>query len=122
MNRINFFNTRGMTLLEVLAALVLAGIVLAVLQTSLAQSVFTQSSLSGRLAVISLGESKLAELEVGAEPASSGEFPAPYQKLSWRAFEETDNAGMIRITLTVEWRDPSGALRQKPFYGRRDPE
>ncbi len=92
----------GFTLLEVLVALSLAGVVIAIISGAMLQIVHTQQLLSGRGTALMLGQAKLAELEYQAEATSSGEFAKPYQSYKWRAIEEDDGAAII---LTVEWRN-----------------
>jgi len=92
----------GFTLLEVIIALSLAGVVIAVLSGAMLQTVYTQKLLAGRGTALMLGQGKLAELEQNVDPNSSGEFTKPYQGYKWRAVEADDGAAII---LTVEWRN-----------------
>ncbi len=113
----------GFTLIEVILALSLAGLMFAALSGSFAHTVHTQKLLSGRVTAIILGQGKLAELEAGAESGSSGEFPAPHDDFKWFAAEDSGDDGSVTITLTVEWGDEHGsAIRRKVFTGRRLPE
>lgn len=110
----------GFTLIEVILALSLAGLMFAALSGSFAHTVHTQKLLNGRVTAIILGQGKLAELEAGAESGSSGEFPAPHGNFKWFATEESGDDGSATITLTVEWGDDHGsAIRRKVFTGRR---
>ena len=119
MSRNKLNKATGFTLLEVILALALAGIIIAVLATSFQQSTTTQRQLAGRVTAAVLGQGKLAELEHGSEAALSGDFLPPYQNYKWSAQEETVGEEMVLITLTLEWRDAYAALHQKVFKGYR---
>jgi prepilin-type N-terminal cleavage/methylation domain-containing protein len=114
-------NSPGYSLIEVLIALSLTGVVTAVLTTSFRQVIHTQQLLAGRVAALAIGQGKLAELENGSEPGSSGDFSEPYKKYSWYAKEETAEDEIKIISLTVEWKE-GFTKHQVSFKGYRDPE
>lgn len=95
----------GFTLLEVLVALALSGIMLAVLAGSYLESSRAQQIIAGRAAGLMLARSKMAELIGGSEKASSGEFEPPYRGYRWQSREEKSDAGAVALIITVEWRD-----------------
>lgn len=110
-----------MTLLEVVITVALTGISAAVLVASFMQTAYTREKLNGRVTAQILGAGKLAELTGGSELGNSGVFPEPYQKFKWTAQEETIDAGITAILLTVEW-SRGNELAQKTFQGYREPE
>jgi prepilin-type N-terminal cleavage/methylation domain-containing protein len=109
----------GFTMIEVMLALVLAGLAIAVLGGAFAQATHLQKGLEGRTTAIALGQSKLAELEAGSEVGSSGDFPEPFREYHWNSQEEANGNG-AKITLTVEWGDNRASIpRHKEFEGWR---
>jgi len=115
----NSHSESGFSLLEVLLALMLAGLATAVLAFSYQQAAHLQKSIEGRIVASVLGNSKLAELQEGSEPLDSGSFPAPYQRYRWVAREETDENGRDLIVLTVQWGDGNHTAYQKVFQAYR---
>lgn len=112
----------GFSLIEVMIALFLAGLVTTVLAASFMQSIYTQRLLAARAAIVVLAQGKLAELTVGSEQASSGEFPKPYSKYHWRSREETDNANNHFIILTIDWREGNVSPHQIIYKSYLRPE
>lgn len=100
----------------------IAGIALAVMQGSLAQTVHTQKQLEGRVTAAILGQNKLTELIYESEPSTSGDFPAPYSRFKWHSTEEATDDGSTLIVLTLEWGDGRDLHHQKVFIGHRDPQ
>jgi prepilin-type N-terminal cleavage/methylation domain-containing protein len=109
----------GFTLIEVILALSLAGLIIAVFSGTFVQTVFTERQLAGRVTGLIIGQGKLAELELGSEPASSGRFDPPYESFHWFSKEETADDGSQRIHLTVTWEAPNGAPHRLLFQGYR---
>lgn len=116
-----FEHEAGMTLLEVLLALALAGISAAVIGASFIQMTHTREQLNGRVTAQILGAGKLAELAGGSELGNSGVFSEPYQKYKWIASEEKTETGLSIISITVEWKR-GNALSHKTLIGYREPE
>jgi type II secretion system protein I len=114
--------TAGFTLLEVLIAIMITGMVMAVLSTALIQTNSAQHLLEERLTAIIIGQGKLAELIGGSEPGLSGDYTKPFNKYHWTAAEESEKDGSKKITLTVEWRDYRAFPHQADFLGYRFPE
>lgn len=114
--------TRGFTLIEVVAALILTGLVAIAIIGYFHQAAFIQEWLNGRVAAAIIGEGKLEEILVGAEDGVSGLFPPPYAGFSWSAREETMDDGAALVTVTVEWRDANAPLQKLSVQGYRDPE
>ena len=111
----------GFTLLEVLVALTITGLMVSVLYTSFSQLTYHQQNLNSRMIALVFGESKLVEIEAGSELNSSGEFPEPYKNYHWNASEETALNGKM-LTLTVEWRDIHTDVRRTVLTGYRKTE
>lgn len=107
----------GFTLIEVLLALALMSLIIAVLTSSFMQIIHTQEMLNGRITAAVLGAGKLAELEQGSEMGNSGTFLEPYQKYRWLSREETLENGSRTIILTVEWDGVNRHKHQKVFQG-----
>lgn len=103
-------NEQGYSLLEVMLALVLAGVGTAFMALSYQQAAHLQRLLEGRIVAEVLGSSKLAELEAGSELVSSGEFAPPYQQYTWSTQLDETQQGLPIVDLTVEW---SGGYRDK---------
>ncbi len=116
-----FKSQSGMTLLEVVLTMALAGASASVLVATFMQAVHTQERLNGRVTAQILGAAKMAELTGGGEMGNSGVFSEPYQKYSWVAREEKTEAGASMIFLTVEW-SRGDETAQKTFRGYREPE
>lgn len=112
----------GFTLLEVLIAITITGLLIAVLSNALIQTNQGQHLLEERLTAVIIGGGKLAEIVYGSESGLSGDFAVPYQKFKWNASEESLQDGSTKINLTVEWRDNRAFLHQAGFIGYRYPE
>jgi prepilin-type N-terminal cleavage/methylation domain-containing protein len=114
---------KGFTLVETIMAVTLAGLTIAVLATSFINAVHLQKILEGRVTVIVLGESKLAELIGESEKSGSDVFPKPYANYKWLSQEETCEDGSTKITLTVDWGDGHGGpTNSRTFQGYRLPK
>jgi prepilin-type N-terminal cleavage/methylation domain-containing protein len=98
----------GFTLLETVAAVALAGLVIGILAQVLLQSTYTQKQLAGRVAAAVLGTGKLAELARGAESATSGVFPEPHRQYRWSCHTEKLGNGLEQLELEVEWSGQNG--------------
>jgi type II secretion system protein I len=112
----------GFTLLEVLIAITVTGLVVAVLANALIQTTQGQHLLEERLTAAVIGRGKLAEIVCGGESGLSGYFTAPYEKFTWNASEESLADGYAKVTFTVEWRDGRGDFHRAGFTGYRYPE
>lgn len=120
-NKNHFKLQAGMTLLEVILALALAGLSAAVLGASFRQATHTREQLNGRVTAQILGAGKLAELTGGSELGNSGVFPEPYQKFNWVASEEKTETGLSVVSIAVEWKR-GNTLSRKTLQGYREPE
>lgn len=109
----------GFTLLETVAAVALAGLVLGVLAQVFLQCGFTQKQLEGRVTATVLGASKLNELAHNAEAAASGIFPKPYQQYRWNSQTERLSNGLEKIRLELEWGESDGRSRSKVLHQYR---
>ncbi|HEX3046449.1 MAG TPA: prepilin-type N-terminal cleavage/methylation domain-containing protein [Bacillota bacterium] len=99
---------QGFTLIEVVVAITLAGLVTASIAGLFAQSAFTQHNVNQRVTALIIGAGKLAEIEYNSEQGSSGNFPAPYQSFNWFVYEETGDNDVKTLILTVEWKEGKG--------------
>ena len=113
---------RGFTLIEVVAALILTGLVAIAIIGYFHQAAFIQERLNGRVAAAIAGEGKLEEILAGAEEGASGFFSPPYAGFSWSAREETMDDGAVLVTVTVEWRDGNVPLQKLSVQGCREPQ
>jgi prepilin-type N-terminal cleavage/methylation domain len=112
----------GFTLLEVLIAITVSGLMIAVFANAFMQIGRSQHLLDERMTARVIGNGKMAEMLYGSEPGLSGEFAAPYQNFRWNAAEESLADGSTRIDLTVEWRDGLANPHQTRFVGYRCPQ
>jgi prepilin-type N-terminal cleavage/methylation domain-containing protein len=96
---------QGFTLIEVVVAVTLAGLVTVSMAKLFAQAAFTQHNANGKVTALIIGAGKLAELEYNCEPASSGDFPAPYKRFSWIVYEESGENDVKTLILTVQWKE-----------------
>lgn len=100
-------------MLETIAAVAIAGLVLGVLAQVFVQSTYTQQQLAGRITAVVLGTGKLDELARQAETDTSGVFPAPYQQYHWSSQTTTLVGGVAKRELVVEWSETNGSTRRK---------
>jgi prepilin-type N-terminal cleavage/methylation domain-containing protein len=112
----------GFTLLETVAAVSLAGVVIAILVQVFVQSIYTQKQLAGRVTAVILGAGKLNELVRQAETAAFGVFPVPYQHYRWECRTERQAGGLEKLELVVEWSEKDGLLRKKTLQYYRPAE
>jgi prepilin-type N-terminal cleavage/methylation domain-containing protein len=116
MNRVNRHEGQsGFTLLETIAAVSLAGLVIGILAQVLLQSTYTQKQLAGRVTATVLGLGKLAEQARGAESAASGVFPEPYRQYRWSCHTEKLGNGLEQLELEVEWSGQNGQTRKRTW-------
>ena len=111
----------GFSLLEVLVAITITGLVITVLSGALIQNSRNQHLLEVRAVSQILGQGKLSEIISGGESGSFGDFTAPYDHYHWSTSEETLPDGYTKISLTVEWRDTS-VSHQTILIGYSHPE
>lgn len=109
----------GFTLIETIAAVALAGLVLGVLAQVFLQCTYTQKQLEGRVTATILGASKLNELVNKAESAASGAFPKPYQQYQWTSQTESLPNGLEKVQLELKWSDSNGRSRSKILHQYR---
>ena len=110
---------RGFTLLEALMALLILGVALVPLLTSVNAGVREQGRLGAHLDAVALAEARMSELSL--LPADSlalylrtrqGWFPAPFQGYRWSALlrPEPESPALVRAAVVVQWRDGSYSL------------
>jgi type II secretion system protein I len=112
----------GFTLLEVLIAITITGLLIAVFTSAFVQITQNQSLLKERMTAVMIGRGKLAELIYGSEIGLSGDFAEPYQRYQWIATEESLSDGYQKIDFIVKWRDDRGFSHQTILVGYRYPE
>jgi prepilin-type N-terminal cleavage/methylation domain-containing protein len=112
----------GFTLLEVLIAITITGLLIAVFADTFVQITQNQSLIKERVTAVMIGRGKLAELTYGSEVGLSGDFTEPYLKYHWTAAEESQVDGSKKIDITVKWRDGHGFSHQTKLVGYRYPE
>lgn len=96
---------QGFTLIEVVVAITLAGLVTVSIAGLFAQAAFTQQYTNRRVTASIIGAGKLAEVECNSEQASSGTFPKPYDDFSWSVYEEPGENDVKTLILTVQWKE-----------------
>ncbi len=100
-------NERGFTLLEVLAALMVAGVALTCILEIEVQAQRNAGRARAWRKAVTLAESKLQEVLAGLEPGTSGDFPG-MEGWTWSATREPfpGRPGLFRVVLEV--RFPGG--------------
>jgi type II secretion system protein I len=106
--RDQFVRHSGVTLVEVLAALVLVAIVLPVVMQGLTLSMRAASRARHQAEAARLAESKLNELLVLRDTAaltSTGDFGERWPEYAWRSESATRDHGLYEVTVTVAWTE-----------------
>lgn len=106
---------RGFTLMEILAALVLIGVVLPAVMKGLSIASILASDSARKYEALDLAESKLAEVLLSGQwqsGAGSGDFMPDYDGYEW-TLETSDwtQAAVKQVSMTVYW-EQRGRLRQ----------
>jgi prepilin-type N-terminal cleavage/methylation domain-containing protein len=112
----------GFTLLETVAAVALAGLMIGILGQVLLQCTYTQKQLAGRVTAAVLGAGKLAELARQADSGNIGEFPEPYRQYRWSCRTDTLGNGLEKLELTVEWSGQNGVSQKRTWQRYRPAE
>ncbi|HEX3044735.1 MAG TPA: type II secretion system protein [Bacillota bacterium] len=107
----------GFTLVEILIALSLSGVMITIITASFLQSTHTARLLDGRVTAMVIGAGKLAEVEQGSERGDGGQFPPPYNAFTWKSIEMENEDGSTGITLRVDWRSGDGTTHQVSLKG-----
>jgi prepilin-type N-terminal cleavage/methylation domain-containing protein len=97
---------RGFTLIEVLATLVMMGIVLPVAMHGVSLSLQAAGTARDSAEAVSMAEGKLSELAANTQVASgdqSGDFAPDRPQYQWRASTTLLDLGMEQITVRVTW-------------------
>lgn len=99
--------SRGFSLIEVLAALVIFGISIVALMENFGASTAMQSDLISRQQALALAGNKLEAIRAGnslTESSDSGDFTGADAQFSWSTqIEKTDVADLMKVTVTVRW-------------------
>ena len=98
----------GFTLIEVLATMVMLGIVLPVAMRGVSIALATASSARHRAEAAELGSAKLDELVATGEwsaTAPSGDFGSDYPGYTWTVQMASRDYGVTEIQLTVTWQE-----------------
>jgi len=96
----------GFTLIEVLATLVLLGIVLPVAMRGLSVALSAASKARHTATAAQLAETKLNEMVVGGQWSTtvvSGDFSPDYPQYQWTCQTSPRDYGLTEIVLTVTW-------------------
>ncbi|NLZ44397.1 MAG: prepilin-type N-terminal cleavage/methylation domain-containing protein [Clostridia bacterium] len=94
----------GLTLLEVVAALVLLGVFFSHVLPAFTQLAAFQGQVAAETEAHLLAWGKLEELVAGAERSREGRFPAPWDHYSWRYRVERPADRLVSHTLNLRWR------------------
>ncbi|HYE19584.1 MAG TPA: prepilin-type N-terminal cleavage/methylation domain-containing protein [Tepidisphaeraceae bacterium] len=101
----------GFTLMEVLAALLLIGLVLPVALDGIGRCVDAGSAAKRRAEAATLAEAKLNEVLVTATPnlaTGSGEFGVEWPGYKWDVQSVSTDFNLYEITVTVTWAERGG--------------
>ena len=98
---------RGFTLLEVLATLVLVGIILPAVMHGISLATIAAGEAKHRVEAVSLAQTKLAELTADFQTlnqpgASSGSF-ADFPGYSWTSTIEMRDTSLSQVSVRVSW-------------------
>ncbi len=96
-------NSKGFTLLEVLAALFVAGVALTCLIEIQASSIRRDGRAKAERLALTLARKKLEEIKLGISGEGSGEFEG-FEKFKWSARREPFRFGLSRLVVTVEYK------------------
>jgi prepilin-type N-terminal cleavage/methylation domain-containing protein len=99
-----FTGQAGLTLLEVVAALVLLGIFFSHLLPAFTQLAAFQGQVAAETEAWLLARGKLEEIVAGAERGRTGRFPAPWDHYSWSYQVERPYDRLVNHTLNLRWR------------------
>lgn len=120
----NAAGRRGFTLIEVLAALVLIGVVLPVAMRGISLSLMAASKARHTGEGIELARHKLAELALSPDVSTyigTGDFGADWPDYKWTSAYVSRDYGVNELTVTVTWKargqDESLALTTLTFPG-----
>ena len=100
--------TRGFTLIEVLATLILLGIVLPVAMRGVSTAMAAASKAKRTAEATSLAESKLNELVADGTWASgtlAGDFSPDQPEYQWSCVVATRDYGLSEVAVRVTWTD-----------------
>jgi prepilin-type N-terminal cleavage/methylation domain-containing protein len=96
----------GFTLLEILAAMVMVGIVLPVAMGGISLAMNAGSNARRRAEAVALAESKLAEIRLEpllTDGQSSGDCGQEHPEFRWSAYILTRELGLKEVTVMVSW-------------------
>jgi prepilin-type N-terminal cleavage/methylation domain-containing protein len=99
---------RGVTLMEVLATLLLVGIVLPAVMQGVTVSMQAASRARHQTEAAALAEAKLNELLASSESSvitGSGDFGADWPDYRWDTAATSRDLGLYEITVTIRWTE-----------------
>ncbi|HEV8608227.1 MAG TPA: type II secretion system protein [Tepidisphaeraceae bacterium] len=105
MNRTTKHSRRGFTLLEVLATLILIGIILPAVMGGISLATAAAGEAKHKVEAVSLAQTKLSELLATTQyqpTSSSGDF-ADYPGYAWTASIETRDTNLSQVSVRVTW-------------------
>lgn len=97
---------RGFTLLEVLATIMLLGIILPAVMQAISLATAASGEAKHKVEAVSLAQSKLAELAATSQfqaAASSGDFGPDYPGYQWATSVQTTDLNLTTISVRVSW-------------------
>jgi prepilin-type N-terminal cleavage/methylation domain-containing protein len=109
-NRKNFRMERGFTLIEVLAAILLIGIVVPVAMHGISGALGAADTAHHTAEAAELGEQQLNQMIADGTitTASSGDFGAAYPAYSWTMQTNQRDYGVSELVMTITWNASGG--------------
>jgi prepilin-type N-terminal cleavage/methylation domain-containing protein len=105
MNRSLKHSRRGFTLLEVLATLILIGIILPAVMSGISLATAAAGEAKHKVEAVSLAQTKLSEFLATSQnqaASSSGDF-ADYPGYAWTASIEARDTNLSQVSVRVTW-------------------
>lgn len=105
--RPGLIRNQGFTLVELLATMVFAGILLPVIVSAFSLILATSDQARHQAEATRLAQMKLAEIKADTQPGAgnfSGDFSPDYPGYTWSAqWAQADTAGLWALDLMVQW-------------------
>jgi general secretion pathway protein I len=106
-SRFRIQSRRGFTLLEVLATLLLIGIILPAVVGAVSSATAAAGEAKRKVEAVSLAQSKLAEMQATSQnqqnAASSGDFSPDFPTYQWTASIQQQELNLSLVTVRVTW-------------------
>jgi general secretion pathway protein I len=104
--RLRIQSRRGFTLLEVLATLLLIGIILPAVVGAVSSATAAAGDAKRKVEAVSLAQSKLAEMQATSQyqnAASSGDFSPDFPAYQWTASIQQQELNLSLVSVRVTW-------------------